>query len=219
MSGIKPKGKVRKDWSPNFAYALGLLATDGCLLNDGRHIDITSKDTEQLKNFLVCLNIKNKITKKTSGKGERLYSRVQFGDVVFYKFLLDIGLMPAKTKILGALKIPDRYFFDFLRGAFDGDGTFFSYYDPRWKSSFMFYTAFASASHSFIDWLRTEIFKKLGIKGHISKNRNSITEQLKYAKKESLKILGRMYHAPNVICLRRKRLKIEKALSIVGLKL
>jgi len=217
--GTKPKGKVKIRWSANFAYAVGLLATDGCLQNDGYHIDLTSKDKEQLLNFSKALNVNFKITHKYSSSGKK-YQRVQFGDVLFYRFLLSIGLTPAKSKTLGKIQIPENNFFDFLRGSHDGDGTFYSYFDPRWKASFMFYTVFISASKKHIVWLRREIKNRLKIKGHLTGSGKSGTAyQLKYAKKESLKILRKMYYSRLVICLSRKRLKIEKALSIVGERL
>lgn len=219
MPGIKPKEKVNRKWSPELAYAIGLLATDGCLSKDGRHFDLTSKDTEQLRNFLKCLGIKNKIGRKLSGFSKKPYPRVQFGDIAFYRFLVDLGLTPAKSKTLGALKIHQNYFFDFLRGSFDGDGTFYSYYDPRWRSSYMFYTVFISASRKHIDWIHYQLYKLLKVSGHINISAGRSIYQLKYAKKESLKILKKMYRGRNVVCLTRKRLKIEKALRIVGLKL
>lgn len=55
--GSKPKEKVKIRWSANFAYAIGLLVTDGSLSKDGRHTDFTSKDIEQIKHFLSCLQI------------------------------------------------------------------------------------------------------------------------------------------------------------------
>lgn len=122
--GPKPKNKVKIEWSPDFAYALGLLATDGSLSNDGRHLNFTSQDKEQLLNFTKCLGIKVKIGNKISGYTGKQSTHIQFGDVNFYKFLLSIGFMPAKTKIISKIKIPKKYFFDFLRGHFDGDGTF-----------------------------------------------------------------------------------------------
>jgi len=122
--------------------------------------------------------------------------------------------MPGKTKIIGEIKIPDKYFFDFLRGHFDGDGTFHSYWDPRWKSSFMFYTIFVSASKKHIDWLRGEIFNFAKIRGHTTKSVNGSVYQLKYAKAESLKLFPKLYYDENVVCLSRKRIKIEKAFEI-----
>jgi len=210
--------KVKIAWSPKFAYAIGLLATDGCLSKDGYHFDITSKDKKQLENVLKCLGIHNKIGKKTSGSNRKKYYRIQFGDVVFYRFLLGIGLTPAKSKTIHEIDIPNKYFFDFLRGSFDGDGCFYSYYDPRWKSSFMFYTVFVSQSRKHIEWVRVCLKKFLNIKGHINYGGRG-TPQLKYAKKESLSILRKMYYSPDVVCLKRKRLKVKRALAIIGVKL
>lgn len=214
----KPQCKVKIKWSPEFAYAVGLLTTDGNLSSDGRHFDVTSKDKEQLENFMRCLKIKNKIGIKTSGLGKKSF-RIQFGDVNFYKFLSGIGLMPNKSKKLGIVDILDKYFFDFLRGHFDGDGTFYSYWDPRWKSSFMFYTEFISASKSHIDWLRRKLNKSLNINGHITNSGNKICYQLKYAKAESLKLLPKLYYNKDVICLSRKRIKIDKALAVINKKI
>src|SRR3989344_7733317 len=143
--GFNPKRHVSQEWSANLAYAIGLLATDGCLSPPGHLIDLTSKDCEQLENFCRCVGVDFTITKKQAGNGKECL-RVQFKSVLFYNFLLSIGLTPAKSKTLGPLAIPDKYFFHFLRGAFDGDGCTYSYWDPRWKSSFMFYLCFASAS-------------------------------------------------------------------------
>lgn len=195
------------------------MTTDGNLSPDGRHFDFTSQDIEQLYNFMRCLGIKNKIGYKFSGSTKSKIARIQFGDVNFYRFLLSIGLMPKKSKILGGLDIPDRYFFDFLRGHHDGDGTFHSYFDPRWKSSYMFYTIFISASKEHILWLQDKIFKFLKIRGHITKSFFDSCFNLKYAKTESLKLLPKMYYHNKVICLSRKRKKIEKALAVINQKI
>ena len=213
---MKPLGKVKIEWSPKFAYAIGLLATDGCLSPDGRHLDFTSNDHEQLQNFMNCLGIQNKIGRKLSEFTGRYGSHIQFGDVNFYKFLLSIGLTPKKSKTIGVVKIPKKYFFDFLRGHLDGDGTFYSYWDKRWKSSFMFYTEFISASKKHIYWLRGEIDDLLHIKGHVTKSKNNVCYQLKYAKKDSLKLLNKVYYDKDIVCLSRKYLKIKRVLGTIG---
>lgn len=219
MVGAKPKGKVNRTWSPKLAYALGLLATDGSLSKNGRHISLSSNDREQIENLKTCLGITNKITRNISGNKKNVGLRIQFGDVLFYRFLVGIGFTPAKSKTLGSIDISQKYFFHFLRGCFDGDGSFYSYYDPRWKSSFMFYTIFASASKSYIEWLRGMLVKILKVKGYVTYDPKKSTYQLRYAKKESLKILRRMYQGGDRIYLSRKKLKIERALGIVGEKL
>ena len=212
--GPKPLGKAKTEWSPNFAYALGLLATDGCLSRDGRHIDLTSKNLEQLENFMKCLGIKVKIGYKTSGYTDKKYTRIQFSDSNLYQVLLGIGFTPAKTKTIAVLKIPERYFFDFLRGHLDGDGSFHAYWDPRWHSSFMFYTTFTSASKAHIDWIRATLGNILEIKGAIDNTPRKSVYQLKYAKTESLKLIPRLYYHSGVVCLSRKRKKIEEILKV-----
>lgn len=212
--GPKPKGKVKIEWSPDFAYAIGLIATDGCLSPSGRHIIFVSKDEEQIQNYMKALRIKNAISFSRSTFTGELTPRVQFGDVLFWGFLIGIGITPAKSKTIGELKIPKKYFFDFLRGSHDGDGSFHSYWDPRWRSSFMYYLIFGSASKEHLLWIQSTIRRLLGVSGHITgRGRERTVYQLKYAKKEALKIIGKMYYSRAVTCLSRKRRKIEKALA------
>ena len=155
-------------WSRSLAYCIGLITTDGSLSKDGRHISLTSKDIEQIYNFSKALNLKNKIGKKTSSYGKgKLYYVIQFGNIKFYKFLLSIGLHPNKTKTIKELTIPDKYFGDFLRGHLDGDGFTNSYWDKRWKSSFMFYTGFISASREHLEWIKNTIIRLYGVHGRI----------------------------------------------------
>ncbi|KKT29701.1 MAG: Intein-containing protein [Candidatus Collierbacteria bacterium GW2011_GWC2_44_18] len=201
-------------WTPNFAYAIGLITTDGSLSSDGRHIDISSKDKEQLENVLTCLVRNDKISKKKSGMG-RISLRIQFSDVSLYKFLLKIGLTPNKSKTLGGINIPNEYFFDFLRGHFDGDGTFYSYQDLRWKNSYMFYLCFVSASKNHIMWLREKIKEALDISGSLTKAKSNSAYQLKYAKKEAIELIEKLYYNHHVVCLSRKRTKITDILNAI----
>src|SRR3990167_11054371 len=101
---MKRLNKVRIEWSSKMAYVVGLLATDGCLSIDGRHIDFTSKDLGLVEIFKENLNLSNKIGKKArGGQVEKKYFRIQFGDKSFYEFLLGIGLTPHKSKTIGPL--------------------------------------------------------------------------------------------------------------------
>ena len=213
--GPKPKGKVKLTWSANFAYALGLLVTDGSVSKDGRHITFVSKDEEQLMNFMKALCIKVPISETNSGYTEQKVTRLQFSDTLFNSFLKDVGIRSNKTKIIGKVDLPPEFFFDFLRGHLDGDGCVFSYWDKRWKSSFMFFTTFVSASKEHVDWLRQEIADRLMIQGHIATTKNGTVFQLRYAKGDSLKLWKAMYY-PKALCLSRKRLKIQGILAILS---
>ncbi len=203
------------NWTSDLAYAIGLITTDGSLSIDGRHINLTSKDLEQIQTFADILHLTNKIgTKKSSATSNKTYYQIQFGNIKFYKFLLSIGLTPNKSKSVGALKIPDTYFADFLRGHLDGDGYTYSYWDRRWKNSFMLYTGFYSASESHIEWIFERVKTLYGIQGVIKHSNNSVF-QLIFAKKSSVLLLEYLYYDSDIACLERKRFKIEQQLGII----
>ncbi len=212
---MKPVGKVKTKWTPQLAYAIGLVATDGNLSSDGRHMALVSKDIDQIQTFKDCLGLTNSVSIKKSGfTSSGTAYMIQFGDIRFYKFLLSIGLTPAKSKTMGALLIPKKYFFDFLRGVFDGDGSFYSYWDRRWKSSFLFYVTFASASLKYLEWLRETIENQIGIHGYLRKKMYGRVYQLSYAKQEAKLLIKLLYKVPDSPRLERKYKKVYTALAI-----
>lgn len=192
-------------WNYNLAYAVGLLATDGNLSSDGRHMALVSKDIEQIKTFKRCLGINNKISRRAGGyiKNRKYYS-VQFGNINLYKWLQQIGLTPRKTKTISKLFIPDKYLVDYLRGYIDGDGYIRTYQDPIYPNSQRLYTRFISASLSHLLWLQKRIFSLLKIKGHRRQHTKS-TFELSYAKNESKILLNAIYYNRLIPCLKRKR--------------
>ncbi|KKW47093.1 MAG: Intein-containing protein [Parcubacteria group bacterium GW2011_GWA1_59_11] len=214
----KPKLPFKNfEWTPQLAYAVGLLVTDGCLSKDGRHIIMRSAEPALLETFKECLNLKNK-TGYTDG--QRGY-RVQFGNVQFYNWLISIGLFPAKTHIIGGIKIPDEFFRDFLRGHLDGDGSICGYedrynvYRDRIYTNQRIFVRYISVSEKHIRWLHNKIQQLAGVKGALifTKSRRINTVPMwtiKFAKKESLKLLDWIYYQPNLPTLLRKRLLAER---------
>jgi AraC-like DNA-binding protein len=102
------------EWTAELAYAVGLITTDGCLSQDRRHLNLTSKDIDRLETARRCLHITARITQSIN---PRPIYRLQWGDLLFHRWLMEIGLMPAKSLRLGALRIPDEWLRDFLRAA------------------------------------------------------------------------------------------------------
>ncbi len=196
------------EWNPDIAYAVGLITTDGNLSSDGRHLELTSKDLEQIHNFRRCLNLTNRVCRKGSGFCNKKYYRIQFGDVALYQWLTSIGLHPRKTKTLGTLVIPDEYFMDFLRGCFDGDGHSYSFWDRVFPSSFRLYAGFSSASRPFLLWIQSTVKRLLAIDGPIQRDRGVYV--LRYAKRASIVLLSRMYREPSSIRLSRKWRKVRE---------
>ena len=93
-------------WTPRLAYAVGLLATDGCQ-TDGRHLAFPSADRELVEILLECLGKSNKIAEARTKTGGVVY-RTQIGDVAFCRWLLTIGITPRKSLTLGGLEVPDE---------------------------------------------------------------------------------------------------------------
>lgn len=210
------------EWTPELAYAIGLLVTDGSMSSDGRHIMLRSAEKEQIENFKKCLKIDNKIgISNNSGWSKNISYRIQIGNVLLYRWFLTIGIYPNKTYSIGAINIPDKYFKDFLRGHLDGDGCITSYQDHynTFKKPDYIYTRlfirFISASKTHIIWLRDNIRRIINVKGDLCElkpKRNYQTTsiwQLKFMKKASLKLIPWIYYSKDIPCLMRKRIKAE----------
>ncbi len=210
-------------FTSDLSYVIGLLATDGNLSKDGRHINMRSSDVQLLDTFRKCLSLKARIAQsKNDGWATKPSYRVQFSNIQLYNWLLTIGLFPAKTYTIGELKIPDEYFKDFLRGHLDGDGSVWTYED-KWntfKNPKYVYTRlwvrFISASEKHIKWIQKKIFQIQNIKGHLWERKPNRPDQttsmweVKFGKKDSIKLLKWIYYSPNVPCLNRKREIAEK---------
>lgn len=91
-------------WTPTLAYAIGLMATDGCVV-DGDHVSFPSADRELVELFAMCLGKRNQISPFRTRTGGIAY-RVQFGDVAFCRWLAAIGITGRKSLTIGALDVP-----------------------------------------------------------------------------------------------------------------
>jgi hypothetical protein len=112
---------VDTTWDPTLAYAIGLMATDGCVV-DGDHISFPSADRELVGLFASCLGKNNPITRFRTTTGGVAY-RIQFGDVQFCRWLAEIEITGRKSLTIGALTVPPHLLIDLTRGLLDGDGS------------------------------------------------------------------------------------------------
>lgn len=231
----KPRLPFREyGWTPELAYVVGLLVTDGNLSSDGYHIVFRLSDYQLIETFKKCLNLNNLITevKKTKTTlAQKPSYRIQFGNIQLYRWLLTIGLTPAKTLTIGSIKIPNNYFRDFLRGHLDGDGSVYTYEDnyniykgKRYRNTRV-YTKFLSASESHIRWLYSMVSNLSPAKGIVEKhdpNRGTPNRatlwQIKCSKYESIKLLRWLFYRKDLPTLQRKRIIAEKILSAVDTK-
>jgi len=205
----------------HFWYLVGLIATDGNLSIDGRHIVITSKDVDFLEQIKVTLGLSNKITMKgRGGNPEKKYGMLSLGDVRLYKYLVSIGLTPKKSLTIGALEIPDSYFRDFFRGVIDGDGNINRWIHPsnhceQWE------VRIYSASLHFITWLQVSAKTILGGNGviiHRPVADHNDMHVLKFGKMAARHILNHIYYK-NALAMPRKSILAKAcANSYVGWK-
>lgn len=203
---MKRLGKVKLLWTPEFAYAIGIIATDGNLSSDGRHLNITSKDLEMALTVKHILGLSNKIGKKARGGArEKNYYVLQFGDKNFYDFLLSIGLTPAKSRTICKVDVPQQYFRDFLRGCIDGDGSIGAFSHPESKRP-QIRLRLTSASPPFLAHMLSSIRNFFPVTGgHIYTEQRKSVSTLSFGKADSLELLRLMYYEESLPCLKRKR--------------
>jgi len=197
----------------NLWYLVGLIASDGCLCKDGRHIDITSKDQDFLQEIKERLGLISRVCIKNKNMNKQAY-RIQIANKGFYNFLLSIGLMQNKSLIIGEIRVPDKFFIDFLRGVIDGDGCIRRWIHPS-NNGEQWSLRIYSGSKDFIGWLKNTTEYLLKIKGKLYKQSDT-QWVLKYGKMAAREIADKCYYR-NCLGLDRKiKLAQECCLSYMG---
>ena len=201
-------------WDADSAYALGLAATDGCLVGDGRHVSIGSEDREQVEAFVRCVGRPKAYVSKDA---DRTYFRAQLGDVELYRFLLNAGLTPRKSLTLGQLRFPPALFWDVARGLIDGDGSISNYVhnpikaiDSNYRYE-RFHLHFLSASLAHATWIREELKARGLTSALVREDRKSqftgepsVIYKVKLGKHASIALAGHIYADANAPRLERK---------------
>lgn len=215
MSRPKANSNFFKTWSSNMAYILGLIATDGCLVeheNGYNGLNITNKNKDILKNILTIINSEHKISIKSRSRLSNLrYFQIQIRDKTIYADLLRLGLTPRKSKTLRMPKnIPPEFFGDFIRGCLDGDGSVIVWQDPRWKHAWQMRTVFYSGSLAFLRDIQKCLCGETSLtKGSIQYAARAYV--LRYSIADSVKLYTFIYQKCNCNSLffERKRNKFE----------
>jgi hypothetical protein len=207
------------DWTPELAWIVGLIATDGNLSRRGL-LSIASKDRDLLEVVKHHLGRTKGLVWVTGGYGTCW--RLQWGNRVLYAWLTDIGLTPAKSLTLKPLAVPDSVFRDFFRGCLDGDGSIVVYTDryhaakcPRYIYERLYVTV-VSASRPFLDWLLSTTRRLLGVRGSIrvsTPKPSNPVYAVRFAKRDSIRLLRWIYYRDDLPCLARKRAKALPFLS------
>lgn len=202
------------EWGARLAYVVGLIATDGCLVNTGRHVSFTTSDRQLMETFLSCLGRDARYRTTKTRLGSDLY-RIQMGDVALYRWLTSIGLTQRKSLTLGSIEVPDALLFDLVRGLLDGDGTISNFVHHPTVKTYPGYeyerllVKFCSASRAHLEWLRSRLEGAIGIHASIRRARPRPGRHdhfdLVYGKRASVALLRKLYADPAMPCLLRKR--------------
>jgi predicted DNA-binding protein YlxM (UPF0122 family) len=176
------------NWSPEMAYVLGLITTDGCISRSGT-ISLCINDKDLLEKVRLVMESEHKICR--AKHQERLYC-FRFARPRLVKDLAGLGILPGKSLNVKFPTVPDAFIRDFVRGVFDGDGSVF--FDNRSKNCPV-RTKFVSSSKEFIDRLELTL-RECGLperKIYGQPTKNGTSYMIKYGHKDSERLFAVMY--------------------------
>lgn len=110
------------EWSPQMAWILGLLLTDGNV--HGNNVTLGSVDIDLLEKVKKTLNLsKPIITSKQSYDKSKLINHIAFSSKRMREDLNKLGFIEKKSLVLSFPDVPQEYMRHFIRGYWDGDGS------------------------------------------------------------------------------------------------
>ncbi|TSC62523.1 MAG: Uncharacterized protein G01um101448_438 [Parcubacteria group bacterium Gr01-1014_48] len=214
--------KINKDffkvWNPSMAYVVGFFAADGyiTLNNRGAYFwSIQITDGQLLEKIKKVIGSEHKISVRPGFENESALFRLQIGSKEMCTDLRELGFAQRKTKNLTVPNVSPKYFADFVRGYFDGDGNVWSGYmhKERKKQSKSILTAFTSCSENFLLTLHQRLGDYGITGGGVYCKNNAFC--LKYGMKDSLVLYGLMYRKiTDNLYLERKKRVFEDFLNI-----
>lgn len=183
-------------------YYLGFLAADATVRKDRNEIKIglSSVDKDFLEEFRKNLDIEKEVCLRTSTKGFEC-AELSFSSAKIKQDIMKYGIVPNKTYIgLQLNKIPKEYQLSFIKGFFDGDGSFV--YNNSTKQCTV---SFACHTKSFLE----DINNYFNNKGKIYKDKRSETYSLEFSTLPSLDIMKIFYEIPTPYLKRKKQKYLE----------
>ena len=199
------------------AYVLGFFAADGYITvnkRGGQFWCIHITDKELLENIKKAIKAEHKISIRLPSSNRSISYRLQIGSKEMCDDLRKLGFSERKTKSLAVPNVPDKYFSNFVRGYFDGDGNVWSglMHKERKTQTHVIFSAFTSCSRMFLEQLRARLvaFNIEGGSLYISKKR--LYSRLQFSTVSALKLYDFMYNelGTSKLFLKRKKDVFEK---------
>jgi len=190
----------------NKLYLIGFFYADGCLHKQTKKHKHSLSVTLSNKDYFITDNFKKLFGGCTYQVRSGKYSRWFLSSSNLYKELENFGLTPRKTYTLKMPKL--KYYKDFIRGYFDGDGSVYLSQHNTIMSEFWGTKEFLN---SISQILGDEIDPIMNVK--VSKGKRK-TYRLRYNQTQSL-LLYRWMYGDNCLCLKRKRSRFENGINRV----
>lgn len=208
-----------KQWTDKMAYVLGFLYADGNIVDAvssrTQYIQFSSVDKEilvKIKKSLgsrhpIHIQLPRLIKHKNGDYKSRILFTLRIGSRAMFDDLINLGVIPNKSKTVKFPLIPIRYLGHFTRGYFDGDGCiFFEKAKGKRQKNIIkrLSVIFTSGSKEFLEGLNSSL-KKV-----VSLDREGVYDshdsyQLRYSTSESIKLFKFLYkNIRQNLYLRRK---------------
>lgn len=108
-----------RNWTPEMAYVLGFIITDGCVHHNT--LAISQKEPYILERIRAVLESDFPIRHRINTHGGDIYTLVISRKSIVAD-LADLGVRPRKSLTVGLPAVPSEYMPHFIRGVLDGDG-------------------------------------------------------------------------------------------------
>ena len=209
------------------AYVLGFFSADGYMTvnrRGGQFWCIQITDGEILRQIKKTIKSDHKISIRFSkNSNEKDLYRLQIGSIEMCDDLRKLGLGERKTKNLAIPNVPKKYFLDFVRGYFDGDGhVWVGYINKKRKTkTLIIQTGFTSCSGDFLEVMRCRL-EYFGINKGVISNRDKNYFRLTYSVAGALNLYKFMYNGScikNKLFLNRKKVIFENFMKKKKLRL
>ena len=189
------------------AYVLGFLYADGNITNSipsrAQYIHFYSVDKHILESIRTVLSSNHTIqiipaSMRTFANGvykSKQAFKLRIGSREMYQDLINLGVVPNKSKIIAFPHIPKQYLGSFIRGNFDGDGCVFLQKAKGITKPMIIKklsAIFTSGSCHFLEGLARVLKNNLSI-SHDRIYNGTRSFQLRYSTKDSIKIFKFIY--------------------------
>ena len=199
--------------SPAMAWVLGLVFSDGCLLegHKGHRARLSIKSIDYQMLYAARRVSENETKIFNSGQtqtGKRVY-RLEWSHPQIISDVKMLGITPRKSLTAEFPRsLPRKYWIDFIRGLFDGDGHVSAYKDKRRKMSFVRQWVLLG-THNMLE----PIPNVFGLKNTIHPYQKIF--RLRYYSLGDLRsIYEQLYYAKELPCLERKKQKFLEAITV-----